>query len=356
MRFLPRHEVADIVVEDGQVTAVVTNHGELPADVVVSCAGIWGPKVAALVGLDLPLTPLAHQLAWTGAIPALAGQEQEAIRPILRHQESGLYYRDQFDGIGIGYYHHEAMPIEATDIRSMEEADETGTMPSVLAFTTEDFEPAWEETQRLLPATNDTKIEEGINGLFSFTTDGCRCSASHREVKGFWVAEAVWVTHSAGVGRAVAEWLANGYCETFDIHECDVNRFEDYQVNPAYVLERDCQNFREVYDILHPLQPMDSPRNVRVSPFFSREQELDAFFLPANGWERPHWYGANSGLLERYDVPDPQRLGREVLGPHRGRRGEGDPRGRRDVRHDRAQADHRHGPGRHRVPAEALHG
>jgi glycine/D-amino acid oxidase-like deaminating enzyme len=76
VRFLARHEVTDIVVEDGQVTTVITDHGELPADVVVSCAGIWGPKVAALVGLDLPLTPLAHQLAWTGAIPALAGQEQ----------------------------------------------------------------------------------------------------------------------------------------------------------------------------------------------------------------------------------------------------------------------------------------
>jgi len=302
VRFLGRHEVTDITVEDGRVTAVVTDQGELAADIVVSCAGIWGPKVAALVGLDLPLTPLAHQLASTSAIPELEGQTQEAVRPILRHQESGLYYRDQFDGLTIGYYHHEPMPISAYDIRAV---DETQEMPSVLAFTPEDFEPAWEETQRLLPATNDTKVEEGINGLFSFTTDGMPLLGESREVAGFWVAEAVWVTHSAGVGRAVAEWIADGYCETFDIHECDVNRFEDYQVAPAYVLERDCQNFREVYDILHPLQPMDSPRNIRLSPFFSREEELDAFFLPANGWERPHWYGANAGLLERYEIPTP---------------------------------------------------
>ena len=300
--FHGRHEVTDITVEDGQVTAVVTDRGEFPADVVVSCAGIWGPKVAGLVGLDLPLTPLAHQLASTGSIPELEGQAQEAVRPILRHQEHGLYYRDNFDGLTIGYYHHEPMPISAHDIRAV---DETEEMPSVLEFTPEDFEPAWAETQVLLPATNDTKVEEGINGLFSFTTDGMPLLGESRQVKGFWVAEAVWVTHSAGVGRAMAEWLADGYCSTFDVHECDVNRFEDYQRAPAYVLERDCQNFREVYDILHPLQPMDSPRNVRLSPFFSREQELDAFFLPANGWERPHWYGANAGLLERYDVPTP---------------------------------------------------
>lgn len=305
VKFFGRHEVTDIVVEDGQVTSVVTDKGEFAADIVVSCAGIWGPKVASLVGLDLPLTPLAHQLAWTGDVPKQKGQTKEAVRPILRHQDSGLYYRDRYEGQGIGYYHHEPMPISAFDIHSMEKADETGVMPSVLTFTPEDFEPAWEETQRLLPSTADTKIEEGINGLFSFTTDGMPLLGESREVKGFWVAEAVWVTHSAGVGRAVAEWIANGYCESWDIHECDVNRFEDYQLAPDYVLERDCQNFREVYDILHPLQPMDSPRDVRLSPFHAREKELDAFFLPANGWERPHWYGANAGLLERHEVPTP---------------------------------------------------
>lgn len=303
--FHGRHEVTDITVEDGKVTAVVTDKGEFPADIVVSCAGIWGPKVAALVGLDLPLTPLAHQLAWTGDVPAQKGQTQEAVRPILRHQDSGLYYRDNYEGQGIGYYHHKPMPYLATDIRSMDEADKTGHMPSVMEFTPEDFEPAWTETQRLLPSTAETKVEEGINGLFSFTTDGMPLLGESREVQGFWVAEAVWVTHSAGVGRAVAEWIANGYCESWDIHECDVNRFEAYQVAPDYVLERDCQNFREVYDILHPLQPMDSPRDIRLSPFHAREVELDAFFLPANGWERPHWYGANAGLLDRYDVPTP---------------------------------------------------
>ncbi|MXG91015.1 FAD-dependent oxidoreductase [Nocardioides flavescens] len=307
--FHGRHEVTDITVEDGRVTAVVTDRGEFPADVVVSCAGIWGPKVAGLVGLGLPLTPLAHQLAWTGDLPAADGQASgegyEAVRPILRHQDSGLYYRDRYDGLGIGYYHHRAMPLDAHDIRSMAEADETGVMPSVLEFTSEDFDPAWEETQRLLPATADVKIEEGINGLFSFTPDGMPLLGESREVAGFWVAEAVWVTHSAGVGRAVAEWIAQGHCSSWDVHECDVNRFEDFQLAPDYVLERDCQNFREVYDILHPLQPMDSPRNVRVSPFFAREQELGAYFLPATGWERPHWYAANAGLLERHDVATP---------------------------------------------------
>ncbi|MCP3822433.1 FAD-dependent oxidoreductase [Streptomyces sp. A3M-1-3] len=302
VRFLARHEVLDIRTEDERVAAVVTDQGEIPADIVVCCAGIWGPKVARMVGMNLPLTPLAHQLAWTGPVPALAGQTDEAVRPILRHQDADLYYRDRFDRLGIGYYGHRPMPVSADDIASVGSA---GQMPSVLRFTEDDFAEAWAETQALLPATREAKIEEGINGLFSFTTDGMPLMGESPEVKGFWVAEAVWVTHSAGVGRAMAEWLVDGYCSSFDLHECDVNRFEPHQLAPDYVLARDCQNFVEVYDILHPLQPAGAPRPLRTSPFHAREQELGAFFLEASGWERPQWYAANEPLLAGRDIPVP---------------------------------------------------
>lgn len=76
-----------------------------------------------------PPHPLAHQLAWTGPVPALAGQTEEAVRPILRHQDADLYYRDRFDTIGIGYYGHRPMPISADDILSFDEADTAGGCP-----------------------------------------------------------------------------------------------------------------------------------------------------------------------------------------------------------------------------------
>ena len=139
-------------------------------------------------------------------MPALAGRDEEAVLPILRHQDQDLYYRERFDTLGIGYYGHRPMPIRAQDIARL---DASEVMPSVLEFTQEDFEEAWRQTQLLLPSTRDAKIEEGINGLFSFTTDNMPLIGQSPDVSGFWVAEAVWVTHSAGVGRAVAE-LARG--------------------------------------------------------------------------------------------------------------------------------------------------
>jgi dimethylglycine oxidase len=302
-RLLPRHEVLDVTVEDGRVTGVVTDRGEIPADIVVCCAGIWGPVVAAKVGMTLPLTPLAHQLAWTSPVPALAGRTDEAVLPILRHQDQDLYYRERFDTLGIGYYGHRPMPIRAEDIARLDESD---VMPSVQTFTEGDFEEAWRQTQRLLPATRDAKVEEGINGLFSFTTDNMPLIGQSPDVQGFWVAEAVWVTHSAGVGRAVAELLVDGVCTSFDLHECDIARFEPHQLAPEYVLQRDCQNFVEVYDILHPLQPAEALRPLRRSPFYQRQAELGAFFLEASGWERPHWYAANESLVAGREVPSPE--------------------------------------------------
>lgn len=301
-RLLPRHEVLDITVTDGRVSAVVTDRGELPADVVVCCAGIWGPVIAAKVGMSLPLTPLAHQLAWTSPVPELAGRTQEAVLPILRHQDQDLYYRERHDRLGIGYYGHRPMPVRAQDIARL---DESEVMPSVLEFTAEDFEEAWKQTQVLLPGTREAKIEEGINGLFSFTTDNMPLIGQSADVAGFWVAEAVWVTHSAGVGRAVAELLVDGHCSSFDLHECDVNRFEPHQLSPEYVLTRDCQNFVEVYDILHPLQPAENLRPLRTSPFYRRQQELGGQFLEASGWERPQWYAANAALVQGRDIPVP---------------------------------------------------
>ncbi|MFF4422434.1 FAD-dependent oxidoreductase [Streptomyces sp. NPDC001549] len=312
VRFLARHEVLDVVHGEGKVSAVVTDQGEIPADIVVCCAGIWGPKIARMVGMNLPLTPLAHQLAWTGPVPALEGQAEEAVRPILRHQDGDLYYRDRFDRIGIGYYGHRPMPVAPEDITPVDEAEQ---MPSVLKFTEDDFADAWAETRALLPATRDAKIEEGINGLFSFTTDGLPLLGESSEVMGFWVAEAVWVTHSAGVARAVAEWLVDGHCSSFDLHECDVNRFEPHQLSTEYVLARDCQNFVEVYDILHPLQPAGAPRPLRTSPFYARQQELGAFFLEATGWERPQWYEANAPLVEGRSIPVPNEWAARYWSP-----------------------------------------
>ncbi|MBL1096833.1 GcvT family protein [Streptomyces coffeae] len=301
-RFLDRHTVTGIEQEDGRVTGVVTDRGRFDADLVVSAAGFWGPLIGAMAGVPVPLLPLAHQYAKTAPLPELAGLNDprtEANRPILRFQDRDLYYREHTDRLGIGSYAHRPMPVDAAEVPAYDDAP---VMPSSLPFTEEDFASSWEDSVGLLPALGASRVEEGFNGVFSFTPDGMPVLGESREVRGFWLAEAVWVTHSAGVAKAVAEWMTDGRPST-DVHGCDLYRFEDAQRSPAYVAERGAQNFVEVYDVIHPLQPMEWPRPLRVSPFHVRQRELGASFLEGGGWERPHWYTANAPLAEGIELP-----------------------------------------------------
>ncbi|MCM8552400.1 FAD-dependent oxidoreductase [Streptomyces sp. STCH 565 A] len=306
-RALDRHTVTGIEREDGRVTAVVTDRGAFPADHVVCAAGFWGPVVGRMAGVDVPLQPLAHQYARTGPLPGLRGATAEATKPILRFQDRDLYFREHGDRLGIGSYAHRPLPVDPFAVPGYDESRARDMdMPSSYPFTPEDWAPSWEECRRLMPALREAEIDSGFNGVFSFTPDGMPVIGESRTLRGFWLAEAVWVTHSAGVARAVAEWMVDGR-PSLDVHECDLTRFEEAQRSPAYLRERGAQQFVEVYDVIHPLQPMERPRPLRVSPFYARQQQLGAYFLEGGGWERPHWYGANAGLAGAEEARLPAR-------------------------------------------------
>lgn len=294
--------VTGIERSNGRVTGVTTSDGTVPADVVVSCAGFWGPAIGEMAGMPCPILPLAHQYVFTSAVPELVGKHDApngATLPILRHQDADLYYREWGDRIGIGSYAHRPMPVDLGDLPHYAPRDIAhDRMPSRLDFTPEDFTEQWAESQRFLPSLRGSEVAEGFNGIFSFTPDGGPLIGESPDLAGFWVAEAVWVTHSSGVAKAMAELLVDGTPET-DLHGCEATRFDDVQLSPEYVEETGKQNFVEIYDVLHPLQPRESPRNLRVSPFYARELELGAFFLESHGWERPHWYESNAALLDQ---------------------------------------------------------
>ena len=286
-KFYGETEVTGIEVENGRVKAVETSRGRIETENVLSCAGMWGPRVGRMAGAFVPLlTPMQHQYAWTTPVPGLEPVSEESDHVILRHQDHAMYFRQVGERYGIGSYKHRSMPVSPDEIPRKHEPGRE--MPSIMEFTPEDFEGPWEESRRLLLALQKTKIERGINGLFSFTPDGGSLLGESREVRGFWMAEAVWVTHAAGAARMIAEWMTDG-APSIDPSGLDVHRFDDFQKSPSYVLTRSSQSFQEVYDIIHPQQPMEEPRPLRTSPFYPRQRELGAYFLEASGWERPQW-------------------------------------------------------------------
>ena len=226
--------------------------------------------------------------------------DREAIHPNIRVQDRDMYFREYGPTGGRRLRPRAASRRCANDLLHPREAP---VMPSVLEFTPDTFAESWRGPRSWFRrfAARGTRRARHQRDLLLHPG---RLPADGRvgDVTGFWLAEAVWVTHALGVGPGDGRVAGRRRVES-DLHECDLNRFEAHQLAPAFIHDRGIQNYIEVYDIVHPLQPMEEPRPLRTSPFYEREQELGAYFLEGGGWERPHWYGVNERLLGRYEIP-----------------------------------------------------
>ncbi|MGJ8524733.1 Dimethylglycine oxidase [Halomonadaceae bacterium LMG 33818] len=286
---------------DDAVSEEVTT---VDADIVIACAGLWGPGVAKrFLGFELPMLPIEHCFGYSHQVPSLEGvndEIDEAKRPMLRHQDFAMYLREFNDVIGIGAYEHRSIGLEQDQISSPEEFAKSGVHPAMHTLTWPDFEPTWKEAQKLLPELTDVGFDHGFNGIFSFTPDGGPLMGPVEGSEGLWMAQAVWVTQSAGVAQVMADWIVTGD-PGIDTHGLDYTRFDPHIVTHAYTVGRGEEAYDEVYDIRHPHQSTQILRGSRTSPFYLRHEALGAVFGEANGWERPLWFESNRALLDSLD-------------------------------------------------------
>src|SRR5437588_2329416 len=293
-RFLARTRLTGIDVKQGRVTAVETDRGRIVTEHVLSAAGIWGPVIGRMAGVPIALQPLQHLVGITDPLPELSGETGWQSMPIVRHQDRSMYFRQDYRRYVIGAYRHEPVLVDPQELRS---SWDDGLMPSCAPFRDDLFAPSRADASELYPPLESAELVEKINGMFSFTPDGHSLIGESLDVRGFWACEAVWITHGVGAARAVAEWMVEGVPD-LDLREEDLNRFYSHAFTRSYLRARGAQNYREVYDIIHPLQPMETPRKLRLTPFYERQQGLGAMFLEGAGWERTQCYEVNRSLLD----------------------------------------------------------
>jgi glycine cleavage system T protein len=317
--FYGNTKVTDIEVEGGAVTAVETDRGRIEADRVLVATNIWAPLFGEMVGVDIPLMPCEHQYAITESLPELEGAEEEVEYPGFRHQDASLYFKQHGEGYGVGSYNHEPLLVDPEDIHDPDDAimdipiydyfvgreseRDPIKMTAHREFTPEDFEGAWQAAVDVVPTLEGADLEKAFNGMFCFTPDGMPIMGEPEEVDDFWVAAAVWLTHAGGVGRAMAEWMTDGYPRQ-NLTGCDINRFQDHEGSPRYVYDRAAWSYDTVYDLVHPREMPPTNENLRTGPFYDRQQDEGGQFYAAAGWERARWYESNEDLLEEYDVPE----------------------------------------------------
>ncbi len=295
--------VTGISTERGRVTGVSTDRGHIETLAVVVACGVWSPRIAAMAGARIPLTPAVHQMIDVGPIPELAATGSEIGYPIVRDMDPFMYERQNGADLEIGSYAHRPILYDSDEIPGLGEA---ALSPTQLPFTHDDFDPQLEQALELFPeilGREDAGVRHAINGLLSLTPDAGPLLGETPEVRGLWSAAAVWIKEGPGVGRMIAEWMTEGAPE-IDLHGADIARFYPHQRTRHHVRARASEGFNKTYGIVHPREQWLSNRPQRVSPFHAREVALGAEFFETGGWERPQWYESNRPLLEEYEVED----------------------------------------------------
>jgi glycine cleavage system aminomethyltransferase T len=294
-------EVLNLEAERGRIKAVVTDRGRIEADYVVIACGVWSPRIARMAGATIPLTPAVHQMIDVGPIPVLQESGKELAFPIVRDMDVYMYERQTGGSMEVGSYAHRPIFWHPDEIPSLAEARMS---PTELPFTDDDFDEQMEDALELMPEILSTaEIKYAINGLLSLTPDAMPLIGETVEVKNLWSAAAIWIKEGPGTGRAVAEWMTHGYPE-LDPHASDIARFYPYARTEHHVRARCAEHFNKTYGIVHPREQWATERNKRLAPFHPRTQGLGAVYFEAGGWERPHWYESNAGLIDEFSVED----------------------------------------------------
>lgn len=301
LRTVAETEVLDLRVEHGRIRGVVTDRGEIETELVVIACGVWSPRIAALAGARIPLTPAVHQMIDVGPIPQLAATEEWISFPLLRDMDCKMYERQRGPDLEIGSYAHRPLLHLPEEIPPVGNHPGQAT-PTSFPFTAEDFTLQMEQARQMFPellTDPEPPRRAALNGLLSLTADGGALVGELPEVRGLWSAAAVWIKEAAGVGRMLAELLTDGTSE-IDHHGADIARFQPAQRSAAHVRARAAEGFPKIYGITHPREQWLSDRPLRTSPFHPRTEALGAQYFETAGWERPQWYESNAGLLEEY--------------------------------------------------------
>ena len=255
--------VEKINLKDGRVDEVVTDQGTIKTEIVVNAAGQWGGEVGRMVGLTLPVVPMAHLYIITRPIEGVGHDI-----PTLRDPDLLVYWREEVGGLVTGGYEREPAPFGLNGIPK-------DFKYQLLPPDWERFAPLMENSIKRVPAVETAEIIQLLNGPEGFTPDG-EFLLGPTSVKGFWVACAFCahgLAGAGGIGKVMAEWIIDGTPE-WDMWRLDVRRFGSNYNSQDYTVARTIETYTQYYDIHYPGEERLSRRGLRLSPTYYRLRDL----------------------------------------------------------------------------------
>ena len=282
-------KVTAIHIAEGRVTGIATEKGDIKAEVVVNCGGMWGREIGLMAGVDVPLHACEHFYILTEEMPHVP-----ANLPVLRDQDGCAYYKEDAGKLLLGAFEPNAKPWGMDGIPEDFSFDE-------LPEDFEHFAPVLEGAMNRVPALQEVGIRKFFCGPESFTPDDRFLLGEAPNLKNFYVAagfNSVGIQSAGGVGKVLAEWIAEGH-PTIDLWDVDIRRMMPFQNNKTYLYHRVSEALGLLYALHWPYRQYETSRDLRRSPLYERLKARGACFGEVAGWERPNWF-APDGVEPRY--------------------------------------------------------
>ncbi|MDB4961115.1 MAG: Sarcosine dehydrogenase [Myxococcales bacterium] len=282
--------VIGINTRNGAVTGVKTAYGDIEAEYVVNCAGIWARQLGAQVGVSIPLQAAEHYYLITERIPELSKDW-----PVLEDPSSYVYFREEVGGLMIGLFEPVCAP---WNVRGIPED-----------FSFGEIQPDWdrmgpyvEKAMARVPISMTAGVKKFFCGPESFTPDLKPIVGEAPELKNYFVCaglNSIGILTGGGMGRVMAHWIINGRPDV-DVTSMDIDRLHAYQSNPEYRRTRTVESLGMVYKCHYPTHTMLTARGAKKSPFYDRLAARGAYFRDVSGWEGADWYKPEQPTIEQH--------------------------------------------------------
>ncbi len=279
-----------ILRKGGVVTGVRTERGDIEAEYVVNCAGMWARQLGAQIGVNIPLQSAEHYYLITEKVPGLSPDW-----PVLEDPGSYGYFREEVGGLMIGLFEPVCAPWKVAGV------------PDDFSFG--EISPDWdrmgpyvEKAMRRVPISLEIGLRKLFCGPESFTPDLQPIVGEAPELKNYFVAaglNSIGILTGGGLGRVLAHWIMHGRADV-DVTGFHIDRLHTYQSNPEYRRTRTVESLGMVYQCHYPTRSMMTARGAKKSAIHDRLAERGAYFRDVSGWEGADWY-APPGVEPKVD-------------------------------------------------------
>ena len=291
---IERHNrVLDIKLRPSGEWEVITEKGNVVAEVVVNAAGCYARQVSQMIGSDMPLVNMEHHYVITGNVAEFVERDEEI--PVIRDPRASAYIRQEQKCGLIGIYEGEQM----TEAWAPQGYPSWESDSELFADDLDRLMPWLGRAMERLPILEDAGIKRIVNGAIPHPPDGPPYLGPVAGVKNFWLCcgASFGIAQGAGCGKYLAQWMLHGDAE-INMTGFDPRRLGVF-ADAAYTRAKGFQDYRMTYATILPGEELPAGRPQRTSPLYEQLKAKGCVFTETFGWERPKWYSLD-GREEAY--------------------------------------------------------